>query len=98
MFSIHITSKNPFSILYKDCPYKNNEEAHNLIEKWTRRGAWMVQLVEYLNLNFGSGHHFTVVRSSPALSSVLSIEPPWASLSLSLSLSLCPSSTHAFSL
>jgi len=52
----------------------------------------VVQLVKHLTLDFGSGHDLRVVRSSPALGSVLAVGPAWDSLSappplLSLSLS-----------
>ena len=55
------------------------------------RGTWVVQLVERLTLDFGSGHDPRVTGLSPNLGSVLSVEPPWDFLSLSLSPSLCSS-------
>ena len=38
-------------------------------------GAWVSQLVECPTLEFGSGHDFTVVGSSPTSGSMLSVEP-----------------------
>ena len=35
----------------------------------------MAQSVEYLTLDFGSGHDLRVVRSSPASGSALGMEP-----------------------
>ena len=49
------------------------------------------QSVKYPTLNLGSGHDLTVVRQSPWLGSMLGVEPAWDSLTLRLSLSLCPS-------
>ena len=43
----------------------------------------MAQSVKGLTLDFGSGHHLTVVGSTPASDSALSVEPAWDSLSLS---------------
>ena len=48
----------------------------------------MAQLVEQLTLGFGSGHDPRVMGSSPASGFALNREPPWDSLSPSLSLSL----------
>ena len=42
-------------------------------------------MVRCLTLDFSSVHDLTVVRLSPALGSVLSMEPAWASFSPSLS-------------
>ena len=44
--------------------------------------AWAAQLVEHLTLGFGSGHHFRMVRWSPALES-RSVQFAWISLSFS---------------
>ena len=38
-------------------------------------GAWVAQSVEHLTLDFGSGCDPRVVGSSPALGTVLSMEP-----------------------
>ena len=46
----------------------------------------MAQLVKCPTPNFSSGHDLTVVRSSPALGSTLSMEAAYDSLSLSSSL------------
>ena len=54
----------------------------------------MAQSVEHPTLDFGSVHDPRVMGSSPALGPVLSMEPAWDSLSLSL----CPSPVHALSL
>ena len=48
----------------------------------------MIQLVEYLTLDFCSGHNPRVLDSSSLPGSVLSMEPAYDSLSLSLFLSL----------
>ena len=57
----------------------------------------MAQLVEHLTLDLGWGHDLTVVRSSPELGSVLSVELVYDSLPLFLHL-LCHSpTTHALS-
>ena len=47
------------------------------------RGApgWLSQLS--VPLDFGLGHDLSIVRSSPALESVLGMEPAWDSLSFS---------------
>ena len=42
----------------------------------------MAQSVECLMLDFGSGHDPSIVGSSPASGSALSVEPAWDSLSL----------------
>ena len=55
----------------------------------------MAQLVEHQTLDFGSDHDPRVVRSSSALSSLLSMEHAWDSPSRSLSLSLSPLLTCA---
>ena len=52
-----------------------------------------MQSVEHLTLGFGSGHNLWVMRSTPALGSVLSTESAWDSLSLSF----CPSHLCALS-
>ena len=49
-------------------------------------GTWVAQSVEHPTLDFDSGHDPRVMGSSPALGPVLSMEPAWDSLSLSL----CP--------
>ena len=49
---------------------------HNL------RGTWMAQSVEWLTLDFSSGHDFGVVRLSPALGSAVSGSLLECSLSL----------------
>ena len=51
----------------------------------------MAQLVEFLTLDFGSGHDPRAVGSSPMSGSALSREPAEDSLSPSLSLPLPPS-------
>ena len=38
-------------------------------------GTWVAQLLRRPTLDFSSGHDLTVVRSSPALGSVLGTEP-----------------------
>ena len=57
----------------------------------------MTQSVKCPPVGFGSGHHPTVVRFSPALSSVLSMKPAWDFLS---PLSALPplTRTHALSM
>ena len=52
-------------------------------------GAWVVQSVERPTLDLGSGHDLTVHEIEPQVG---------AYLRFSLSLSLCPSPAHAFSL
>ena len=47
-------------------------------------GVWMAQSVEHLTLDFGSGWDHGVMRSSPALGSVLSGESAGDSLPLPL--------------
>ena len=37
--------------------------------------AWVVQSVEHLTLDFGSGHDMRVVGLNPVLGSMLSVEP-----------------------
>ena len=44
-----------------------------LKEGW--RGTWVAQSVKHLTLDFSSGHDLRVVRPSPALDSVLGMEP-----------------------
>ena len=55
-------------------------------------GAWVAQSVKHLSLGFGSGHDFTVRGIEPHVGSADSVEPPWGSLSPSLSLSAPPPS------
>ena len=43
--------------------------------KYTIRGTWVAQSVAYLTPDLGSGHDPRVVRSSPMMGSVLSVEP-----------------------
>ena len=62
----------------------------NMINIW---GAWVAQAVKCLTLGFGSDHDIRVVRSSPALDSVLSA----GSAGDCLSSSLCPSCLCPFS-
>ena len=50
--------------------------------------ALVAQLVKGWTFDFGSGHDLTVVRSSPALGSLLSMEPAWDSPSPSPSLQI----------
>ena len=38
-------------------------------------GAWVAQSVKRPTLDFGSGHDLIIVRLSPAVGSVLSVEP-----------------------
>ena len=57
-------------------------------------GAWVAQSVKHLTLDLSSGHDLRVVRSSPGLGSVLSMEPAYDSLPLSAPLPLM----HALSL
>ena len=38
-------------------------------------GTWVVQLVKHLTLDFGSDHDLSVLGSSPAWGSMLSMEP-----------------------
>ena len=45
------------------------------------RSAQVAQSVKYLTLNFGSGHDLMVVRSSPALDSMLGMKLAWDPLS-----------------
>ena len=54
----------------------------------------MARSVKRPTLDFGSGHDPRVVGSSPTLDSMLSMEPAWDSLSLSL----CPSPQLVLSL
>ena len=51
----------------------------------TLRDTWVAQLVEPLTLDLGSGHGPRVTGSSPSSGSVLSVEPAWDTLILSLS-------------
>ena len=44
-------------------------------KKATAWGAWVALSVKDLTLDFGSGHDPRVVGSSPAMGSVLSVEP-----------------------
>ena len=37
--------------------------------------TWVAQLVKHLTLDFSPGHDLMVVRSSPVLGSMLSVEP-----------------------
>ena len=46
----------------------------------------MAQVVKRMNLDLGSGHHVTLVGSSPESGCMLGVEPAWDFLSLSLSL------------
>ena len=39
------------------------------------RGAWVAQSVKCLTLDFNSDHDLRVVRSSPALGFMMSVEP-----------------------
>ena len=48
------------------------------------KGARVAQSVEHLALDFGSGRDLAVLGWSSASGSVLSVEPPWDSLSPSL--------------
>ena len=48
------------------------------------RGAWLVQSVAHLSLGFGSGYDLRVVRLSPELGSVFSVESAGDSLPLPL--------------
>ena len=48
-------------------------------------GVRVAQLVEHLTLDFGSGHDFMIMRSSPVLGSALGMESVWDSLLPSLS-------------
>ena len=59
-------------------------------------GTWVPQLVERPTLDFGSGRDPRVVGLGPVLGSVLSVEPVWNFLSLSVP--LCPACVHALSL
>ena len=56
--------------------------------------AWLVQSVKHLTLDFSSGHDPRVLGSSSMSGSVLSIEPAWDSLSVSL----CPLPSRTLSL
>ena len=47
--------------------------------------TWVAQSIECPTLDFGSGYDLMVVGSSPALGSVLGMEPAWDYLSPSLS-------------
>ena len=47
------------------------------------RGMWVAQWVKHLTLDFGSGHDLRIMRLSPTLGSMLSMEPTENSLSLS---------------
>ena len=38
-------------------------------------GSWVTQSVKCPTLGFGSGHNLMVVRASPALGSMLGMEP-----------------------
>ena len=55
----------------------------------------MTHLVEHLTLDFGSGHDPRVMDQVTTSGSVLTVEPAWDSLSLSLCLS--PGLMHAHS-
>ena len=54
--------------------------------KYFSGGAWVAQSVEHLTFGFGSGHDPRVVGLSPMSGYMLSTEPAWDSLFLSL----CP--------
>ena len=63
------------------------------------QGAWMVQSVEHLTLDFGSGHDLTVCGFEPHIGPWAdSAEPAWDSLSPSLSLSAPPPLAPSLSL
>ena len=63
------------------------------------QGAWVVQLVEHLTLDFGSGHDLTVCELEPHIGlQADSAESAWDSLSLSLSLLLSCSRVLSLSL
>ena len=63
-----------------------------MIFKCSHRDTWAAQSVECLTLDFGSGHGPRVVGLSPMSGSMLSMQPAWDSLSLSLFLSALPPS------
>ena len=50
-------------------------------QKIPLEGHWVAQSVQYLTLDFGSGHDPTVVRSSPVLGSMPGMMPAWDSFS-----------------
>ena len=59
-------------------------------------GTWVAQLAKHLTLDFSSDHDSMVCEFKPRIGlCVDSPEPAWDSLSLSLS--LCPSSAHGLS-
>ena len=60
----------PPQSLFPTCTNNNNKE-----EPFCGC-AWMAQSVKNPTLDFGSGHHLTVVRLSPSPGSTLSKEPP----------------------
>ena len=76
-------------------------QAHALYRKVTW-GTWVAQSVKHSTLDFSSGHHLTVREfkpcSGPCADSVEPASDSLSPLSLSLSLSFCPSPTHALSL
>ena len=63
------------------------------------RGAWAAQSVKRLTLDFSSGHDLTVCDREPRVGLCAdSAEPPWDSLSPSLSLPLLRSKSVSLSL
>ena len=48
-------------------------DVHICLKNLTR-GTWVSQSVEYLTLDFGSGHDLRIVRSSPVVGSMLDME------------------------
>ena len=69
-----------------------------LVHAGWSQGAWMAQLVKCLIHDLGSGHDLSVLRSSPALGSVLHKGPTQDSFPLPLPLHPCMTSHSLFSL
>ena len=70
------------------CSYFKICYCQTIESKNKNRGTWVAQSIKHPTLDFSSGHDLTVVRLSPTLSSTLSMESAWDSLSLFLPLLL----------
>ena len=90
----------PWNIRSGACTRGSNKKIHRCGKKTLKylfRGTWVAQLVKLPTLNLSSGHDLTFHEFNPLIWLCAdSAEPAWDSLSLPLSLS--PSSTHALSI
>ena len=73
--------------------HHQKNQVPSLLLKTQNRGAWQVQSVEHLTLDFSSGHDLRVMKWSPMLAAMLSRESAW-----DLSLPLSPAHTHTQSI